>query len=163
MRVARKCRAKRVWHRWRASPVQLTCCSAIRALRVPGDTGREKGMSSRTAQSLREELIERAKVGEAQHRAAQSRTLEDRCRRFQRLEKYFPVLAEAMGTWPEFQGAEILNLSCPPHPHQLQRLPTGESCGTCVNFRHCLRLEYATADQNHCDFMPSRYREGEQP
>ena len=118
-------------------------------------------MSRQANADLHDQIRQVNRLRDAQSRAECSRTLKDRCRRFLRIQRYLPELAEALGTWPEFQGAEVLVLKVPAHPHHEQLLPEGKACGSCNNFKSCRRLEYATADQLHCDFLPSRYREGD--
>jgi len=104
-----------------------------------------------------------ARVRERRDRAlrqvAASRTLDDRCRRHQRIERYLPDLAEALGHWPEFRDAVVLELKVPAHPHRDQLLPDGATCVSCANYDKCTRLDLASSDQAHCDFLPSRYRE----
>lgn len=116
-------------------------------------------MTTQPHARLHDRLREERKVRAAQERAARSRTLADRCRRHRLIEHYLPELAEALGTWPEFQDAQVLELDIPAHPHRAQQLADGQSCDTCDNFKHCRRLNLAVADQRHCDFLPSRYRE----
>ena len=38
-------------------------------------------------------------------------------------------------------------------------LPTGKTCGDCVNSRHCKALYGVKDEYTHCDFFPRRFRE----